>query len=395
MQKIQTMAYPTLRLKPKKEISIARRHPWVFSGALVHQTEKLTDGTKVHLANANGQVIATGHYGRGSIAMRVLHFGETALDVQFYTAKLAAARQLRADISLPHAGTNGYRLVHGEGDGLPGLVIDVYADVAVMQSHSAGMEADAAAIAEALKAVFGSDMAHVVHKSVASKGQFTLPEGTPGTAIFSENGHRFVANWEKGQKTGFFLDQRENRELIGRYSDGRKVLNAFCYTGGFSVYALAAGAAEVHSLDSSQNALELVDEHISLNKLEAGRHHNIQADALDYLSSPEAREAGYDLIVLDPPAFAKHRSARHAAVQAYKRINAKAMQFAKSGSILFTFSCSQVVDKALFNHTIAAAAMESGRSVRILHQLHQPADHPVSIYHPEGEYLKGLVLRID
>ncbi len=388
------MTYPMLRLKPKKEISVKRRHPWVFSGALAGNVPPLDEGEHVQLSDASGNVLATGHFGGGSIALRILHFGESKIDQTFYTKALGAAKHAREALGLSSKVTTGYRLIHGEADGLPGLVIDIYEKVAVVQAHSAGMENDSTMIENALRELFKQSIEHVVHKSASEKQGYMLPAGLPGETIFSENGIRFKANWAKGQKTGFFLDQRDNRALLGAYAKGRKVLNAFCYTGGFSMYALAAGAREVHSLDSSNKALELVEEHLVINGLSAAQHRNISADALKYLNSPEAADEAYDLIVLDPPAFAKHRNARHAAVQAYKRLNARAIHMAPEGSILFTFSCSQVVDKALFNHTITAAAMEAGRQVRILHQLHQPADHPISIFHPEGEYLKGLVLYI-
>lgn len=388
------MLYPVLHLKPKKEISITRRHPWVFSGALSGKTDDLKEGEKVQLRDVAGKVLATGHFGGGSIAMRILDFAETQIDTAFYTRKLTEARDLRTAMGLPNEETDGYRLVHGEGDGLPGLIIDMYAGIAMVQSHSRGIEDDHAMIEEALRNVFGDSLKHVVGKSANAKGQTAveLPEGAPGHTEFKEYGHTFTADWARGQKTGFFLDQRENRQLVSRYSKGRKVLNAFCYTGGFSVYALRAGAAEVHSLDSSQKAMDQTEAHMATNGYTGPEHRSITADAMKYLASDEAVAEAYDLIVLDPPAFAKHRSARHAAVQAYKRLNARAFEIAAPGSIVFTFSCSQVVSPELFNHTIAAAAMESGRNIRILHHLHQPADHPVSIYHPEGEYLKGMVV---
>lgn len=388
------MSYPVLQLKPKKEISITRRHPWVFSGALTGKTDSLKEGEKVQLADTSGTILATGHFGGGSIAMRILEFAKTQIDVAFYTRKLGEALALRKSMGLPDDETDGYRLVHGEGDGLPGLIIDVYAGIAVVQSHSRGIEDDFPLIEDSLQAVFGKDLNHVVGKSANAKGQTAveLPDGAPGHTEFKEYGHTFTADWARGQKTGFFLDQRENRKLVSRYSKGRKVLNAFCYTGGFSIYALHAKAVEVHSIDSSKKAMDQTEAHISANGFEGPRHRSITADAMKYLAGTEAAEEAYDLIILDPPAFAKHRSARHAAVQAYKRLNAKAFEIAAPGSIVFTFSCSQVVSPELFNHTIAAAAMESGRNIRILHHLHQPADHPVSIFHPEGEYLKGLVL---
>jgi 23S rRNA (cytosine1962-C5)-methyltransferase len=396
--KFNSMSYPILFLKPKKIDSIMRRHPWVFSGALSGDLSKHKDGDKVTVADATGNVLATGHFGAGSIAVRVLEFANVQLDLKFYTKRLKRAYELRQQLGLiNNDDTNGYRLVHGEGDGLPGLVVDVYANVAVIQMHSKGMIQDSTFIQQALQSIYGNGIAHFIEKRADSKREQTpkLPEGAPaGTAIL-EHGQSFYVDWQTGQKTGFFLDQRENRALIGQYAAGKKVLNAFSYSGGFSIYALKAGAKEVHSLDSSAKAIQLVQDHLEMNGLKESNHRSICADALEYLNGDEAKMAHYDLIVLDPPAFAKHRSARHAAVQAYKRLNARAMRIAGPGSILFTFSCSQVVTPELFNHTIAAAAIESGRTVRILHHLHQPADHPVSIFHPEGEYLKGLVLAID
>ncbi len=391
------MSYLTLKLKPKKEISIERRHPWVFSGALSGDAGKLKEGDYVHLADSTGKVLATGHFGAGSIAMRILEFAEIQIDKALYLRKFERAREVRTALGLPSNETTGYRLIHGEGDGLPGLIIDIYDKVAVVQAHSGGMQKDAGLIEEALRECFGDAMEQVVFKHAGSKNEQAVEVNAESQSetIFMENGYKFISNWVSGQKTGFFLDQRDNRQLIGNYAKGRKVLNAFCYTGGFSVYALGAGAQEVHSLDSSNKALALVENHLKLNGMDGLNHQNISADAIKYLGGEEAAEAGYDLLVLDPPAFAKHRSARHAAVQAYKRLNLRAFEIAAKGSVVFTFSCSQVVSTELFDHTIAAAAMESGRNIRILHHLHQCADHPVSIYHPEGEYLKGLVLYVE
>jgi len=306
---------------------------------------------------------------------------------------LQNALDVRLTIGLPSADTDAFRLIHGEGDGLPGLIIDVYRKSAVIQTHSGGMSRDIDLIKKAVAELSGLVINESIHISAETKSQGTWDTGQSEGSEFLENGHRFYANWKDGQKTGFFIDQRENRALLGSLSKGKKVLNAFSYTGGFSVYALKAGAELVHSLDSSRGALDLGEEHLNMNDLSDFKHESIQADALDFFSKGEVED--YDIIVLDPPAFAKHRSARHRAVQAYKRLNALAMKKAKKGSLLFTFSCSQVVTPDLFAHTIAAAAMETGRSMRILRHLHQPPDHPVGIYHPEGEYLKGLLLRID
>jgi len=392
------MTYPIIKLKPRKLQSIERRHPWIFSGALSGDLQQYEEGQPVHVADERGQIRATGHWGAGSIAVRVLSFDQVEINVEFYTTRLQNALALRKAIGIAdNTETNGYRLIHGEGDGLPGLVIDIYKDVAVIQMHSKGMVEDVAMIREALKACYDNALLHIVEKRADHKREQTpkLEVGTPPGTEILENGLKFYVDWLTGQKTGFFIDQRENRALIGKYAPGRKVLNAFCYSGGFSIYALKAGAAEVHSLDSSEKAITLVDAHLKLNDLQESNHTSICADAMVYFNGAQARDARYDLIVLDPPAFAKHRSARHAAVQAYKRLNAKAMEIIEPGGILITFSCSQVVTPELFNHTIAAAAMECGRSVRILRHLHQPEDHPVSIFHPEGEYLKGLVLCVD
>ncbi len=394
----QAMAYPILKLKPKKQQSIDRKHPWIFSGALDGEFNRYKDGEVVQVADVSGRILATGHFGTGSIAVRVLAFADVKIDVAFYTKRLENALQWRTALGLAdNDQTNAYRLVHGEGDGLPGLVIDYYNQVVVIQMHSKGMVEDAELIGEALQNVYKGSIAHFIGKRADGKREQTpkLPEGAPAGIAIREYGNQFFVNWVTGQKTGFFLDQRENRHLIGQYAAGRKVLNAFSYSGGFSIFALKANASEVHSLDSSEKAIKLVEEHLEMNDLTESNHKSIQEDALEYLNSEAAKTAGYDLIVLDPPAFAKHRSARHAAVQAYKRLNARAMKIIKPGGILFTFSCSQVVTPELFNHTIAAAAIESGRSIRILHHLHQPADHPVNIFHPEGEYLKGLVLAVD
>jgi 23S rRNA (cytosine1962-C5)-methyltransferase len=388
-------AYPTLTLKRGKEESLSRRHPWIFSGALYPPKEPISDGEKVCVVQSNGRVLATGHYGSGSIAVRVLAFAKCSIDSAFYTERIGHAYALRQKVGLPrHSITDAYRLVHGEGDGLPGLVIDIYRKVAVVQAHSLGMARDAPAVEMALRNVLGPALEWVVLKR-ADGARGAIDAAAPGYTEILENGHRFVSNWETGQKTGFFLDQRDNRALLAHYAAGKRFLNAFCYSGGFSIYAIAAGAALVHSLDSSEKALHLVQTHLKLNGMEQARHASIKADALPYLAGPEAAEANYDLIVLDPPAFAKHRSARHAAIQAYKRINAKAMEIIAPGGILFTFSCSQVVTTDLFENTIVAASIECGREVRILHRLQQPPDHPVSVYHPEGAYLKGLVLHVD
>ncbi len=389
------MAYPSIKIKPKRIESLSRRHPWIFSGALHSPSQEMEDGDVVEVVGPGKKVLATGHYSNGSIAVRVLAFGQVQVDGAFYKDRLQNALELRRRLELvDSAETNGFRLVHGEGDQLPGLVIDIYKDVAVIQAHSHGMQRDAVFIEDALREVFDGKLRQVVLKSAENANERSEFDGE-STVDILENGHAFRVNYHTGQKTGFFLDQRDNRELLGKFAKGKRILNAFSYSGGFSVYALKAGAEEVHSLDSSQKAIDLVEENIQLNGLSTDNHKCITADALGYLHSDEAREANYDIVVLDPPAFAKHRSARHRAIQAYKRINRDAFKLLKPGGILFTFSCSQVVTPDLFYNTVAAASIEAGRHIRVLHQMSQPADHPVSIFHPEGSYLKGLVLSID
>lgn len=382
--------YRTIELKRGKQ-SVNRKHPWIFSGALHNIPRDIPEGEKVCVVDESGATVVTGHFAKGSIAVRALAFGPAVVDDNFYTEKIQNAFSLRESLGLVGGeSTNAYRLIHGEGDGIPGLVIDIYNGVAILQSHSAGVSADVEQISKGLKNVLGDSLSEISLKNVEKNET----KGSPAEAEITEHGHRFVVDYVTGQKTGFFIDQRENRKLLGSYANGKKILNAFSYTGGFSVYALSGGASEVHSLDSSKSALATLEKNLEINAFTKANHKSIGADALEYLNSDEASEAEYDIIVLDPPAFAKHRSARHRAIQAYKRLNARAMKILKPGSLLFTFSCSQVVTPELFNHTIAAAAIESGKDIRILHHLHQPADHPVSIFHPEGEYLKGLVLQI-
>ncbi len=389
------MAYPNIKIKPKRVESLSRRHPWIFSGALHSPSDQIADGEVVEVIGPGKKVLATGHYSSGSIAVRVLAFEEGEIDHTFYQSRLENALELRKRLGLVDSDqTNGYRLVHGEGDQLPGLVIDIYKDVAVIQAHSHGMQKDAELIEAALKEVYAGNLRKVIIKSAENANERIEVEGE-STVDIVENGHVFRVNYRTGQKTGFFLDQRDNRALLGEFAKGKRILNAFSYSGGFSVYALKSGAEEVHSLDSSQKAIDLVEENIQLNGLNTENHQCITADALGYLHSDEAKEANYDIVVLDPPAFAKHRSARHRAIQAYKRINRDAFKLLKPGGILFTFSCSQVVTPDLFYNTVAAASIEAGRHIRVLHQMSQPADHPVSIFHPEGSYLKGLVLSID
>ena len=388
-------------LRKGKEESLKRFHPWVFSGAVHHIEGEPAEGDIVEVLNHEGRFIALGHWQIGSIAVRVLTFKRQKIDAEFWKKRLSTALDVRKSIGV--AGTaynNMYRLVHGEGDNLPGLIIDIYGQNAVMQAHSVGMHVCRMQIAEALKAVMGDDLKAVYYKSEttlpfkASLGQengFILGESDDNVAI--ENGLKFHIDWLKGQKTGFFVDQRENRALVERYAHGRKVLNMFCYTGGFSVYAMRGGAELVHSVDSSAKAVDLVNANIELNFPGDKRHKAFAEDAFRFLD--EMKEGAYDLIILDPPAFAKHKDALKNALRGYTKLNAKAFEKIPAGGILFTFSCSQAVNKDQFRMAVFTAAAMAKRKVRILHQLHQPADHPINIYHPEGEYLKGLVLYVE
>jgi 23S rRNA (cytosine1962-C5)-methyltransferase len=386
-------------LKKGRDVSIQRFHPWVFSGGIASTQGELSEGCWVSVQNASGQTLGFGHYQTGSIAVRILSFGKIAPSSSIYFDRLSAALRLRRNAGIISESTNAYRLVHGEGDGLPGLIIDFYNGVAVVQAHSTGMHNDRNLISDALKRLLGDTLTAVYYKS---KG--TLPgkirdahedeylhgmSGVPHVVL--EHGNKFYVDWEEGQKTGFFLDQRENRKLLGEFSTGKKVLNTFCYTGGFSIYALAAGAEFVHSVDASEKAVELTRKNITLNGFNAETNSCYAVDTFEFLKD---KNEVYDLIILDPPAFAKHRDSRHQAVKGYQRLNADAMRVIKSGGIIFTFSCSQVVDRQLFYDTVASAAMLAGRDVKVLHQLTQPPDHPVSMFHPEGEYLKGLVLYV-
>ena len=362
---------------------------------------ELKDGEVVEVVSNSNKYLATGHYQKGSIAVRILTFDRTEINAEFWRGKIQSAFDFRKMLGLTdNPSLNVFRLVNAEGDGMPGLIIDYYAGTAVMQTHSIGFHLIRKELVEILKEVLGGALIAVYDKSSETiperenlqvVNEYLYKSAEPGKLV-CENDCKFLVDWETGQKTGFFIDQRENRKLLSRYSKDKVVLNAFCYTGGFSVYALKAGAKEVHSLDSSKKAIELTEQNIALNSAFTGTHKSITEDAIDFLKDIKDK---YEVIVLDPPAFAKHLSARHKAVQGYKRLNALALKQIKSGGILFTFSCSQVVDKNLFYHTIVAAAIESGRNIKVLHQLSQPPDHPVNIYHPEGEYLKGLVLFVE
>ena len=395
------MDFAKVILKPKKEESLQRFHPWVFSGAIQKIAGSPKEGDIVDVYTCNGEYCATGHYQIGSIAVRIFTFEKTEPGKSFWTEKLRQAYEMRRAIGLAESGdTDAYRLIHGEGDFMPGLVIDIYNKTAVMQAHSVGMHNIRQELAEGLIEVFGGKLENVYYKSESTlpfKANIDTEDGyligkDDKNYIATENGLKFQADWLKGQKTGFFIDQRENRALLEKYAKGRSVLNMFCYTGGFSFYALRGGAKEVHSVDSSAKAIELTKKNVELNFADCKNHEAYAVDAFKYLDDMQDR---YDLIILDPPAFAKHRDVLRNALQGYKKLNAKAFEKIKPGGILFTFSCSQAVSKEQFRLAVFSAAAFSGRNVKILHQLTQPADHPVSIYHPEGEYLKGLVLYVE
>ncbi|MBQ4056466.1 MAG: class I SAM-dependent rRNA methyltransferase [Bacteroidaceae bacterium] len=394
------MSYKKVYLKPGKEESLKRFHPWVFSGAIARVEGEPEEGEIVDVYTSKKEFIACGHFQIGSIAVRVLSFRQQEINRDFWKNRLEVALDLRRSLGLvDNPQNNTYRLVHGEGDNLPGLIIDVYGQTAVMQAHSAGMHVYRMEIAEALSDVMGDIVKHIYYKS-----ETTLPfkadlgpengfiKGGSPENVALEYGLKFHVDWLKGQKTGFFVDQRENRHLLEHYAKGRNVLNMFCYTGGFSFYAMRGGANLVHSVDSSAKAIDLTNQNVELNFPGDERHQAFAEDAFKYLDRMGDQ---YDLIILDPPAFAKHRDALRNALRGYSKLNAKAFEKIKPGGILFTFSCSQVVDKRDFRNAVFTAAAQSGRSVRILHQLTQPGDHPVNIYHPEGEYLKGLVLYVE
>ena len=396
---MKTEAYTKITLKHRKEESLLRFHPWVFSGAVQKIEGKVAEGDLVAVYDSNGNFVAAGHYQIGSIAVRVLTFNPEAVDKSFWLRKIELAYRLRKSLGLVNDYNSTFRLVHGEGDNLPGLIIDVYGDTAVMQAHSVGMHLEKDILADAIiKTVAGV-------KNVFYKSETTLPFKAPinpedgyliggdlNNSVAVENGLQFHVDWMKGQKTGFFVDQRENRVLLERYAKGRSVLNMFSYTGGFSVYALRGGAELVHSVDSSAKAVDIANKNVALNFPDDKRHAAFAEDAFRFMNNTDTI---YDLIILDPPAFAKHREALRNALKGYKRLNAKAFEKIKPGGIVFTFSCSQVVSREQFRLAVFSAAAESKRNVRILHQLSQPADHPVNIYHPEGEYLKGLVLWVE
>ena len=388
----------TIFLKPNRDEAVKRLHPWIFSGAIARMDGSPQDGDVVEVCDHRGNYVATGHFHNGSIAVKIISYERLLPDAAFWQRKLQNAKLARSIVAAPNS--TCYRLVHGEGDGMPGLIIDFYDGVAVLQAHSIGMYRSLPAISLALQAVYGPEL-----RAIYQKSKETLPDefaqsvqngylfGTcavPHAVL--ENGHTFLIDWETGQKTGFFIDQRDNRALLGHYAAGKRVLNAFCYSGGFSVYALAAGAESVDSVDASKRAVELVKRNVAVNFGDISNH---QAHAEDVLAFLKRNPEPYDLMILDPPAYAKNIAARHRAVQGYKRLNAEGIRHLKPNGILFTFSCSQVVDRDLFYNTVVSAALEVGRQVRVLHQLTQASDHPVNFFHPEGSYLKGLVLLVE
>lgn len=395
-----------ITLRRGREESLLRFHPWVFSGAIARVDGDIAEGDLVEVVSASGDTIGYGHYQVGSIAVRMLTFDEKLPGKKLWRERLGEAYMLRERVGVIRDDNSAYRLIHGEGDMLPGLIIDIYGETAVMQAHSAGMFMAREEIAEALKDIYGDKLSAVYDKSSATApfkasldliDKYLIGKGG-GEEVVTENGLLFSVDWVHGQKTGFFLDQRDNRALLGNYSAGRRVLNLFCYTGGFSIYALANGALSVDSVDSSSKAMNMLEKNIILNR-EAGKipnnstHTSITADAIEFLK--DSAENQYDLMIVDPPAFAKHRGALQNALRAYQRLNAAAISRISHGGIIFTYSCSQVVDKTAFAEAVFSAAASTGRRVRILHRLTQPADHPVNIYHPEGEYLKGLVLYVE
>lgn len=392
------MSLPEIRLKRGKDESLRRFHPWVFSGAVASVPDGLEEGDAVRVVTHEGDTVGVGHWQIGSIAVRMLAFGVEELPSSFFSERLRRAYDLREALGLMRPDNDCFRLVHGEGDFLPGLVVDIYGSTAVMQAHSPGMHFCRMEIADCLSSLPGI-------RSVYYKSDTTLPYkahldpvndyllGSYDGSVATENGLQFNIDWLRGQKTGFFVDQRDNRALLERYARGREVLNMFCYTGGFSVYAMRGGAKRVCSVDSSGKAIALTDANMELNFPGDSRHSSLAVDAFKYLGEMQTGE--YDLIILDPPAFAKHRGALKNGLLGYRKLNARAFEKIRPGGILFTFSCSQVVSREQFRLAVFSAAAQSGRKVRILHQLTQPADHPVNIYHPEGEYLKGLVLYVE
>ncbi len=394
------MNYSKIILKNDKDKSLRRFHPWVFSGAILQADADLEEGDIVEVFSKNGKYLGTGHYQIGSISVRVFEFEQQEITVDYWKSKFEAAIELRASLGLLNAkDTNIFRLIHAGGDYMPGLIVDFYNGTAVIQCHSIGMWKLSSVFTDILKELLGDRLVAVYDKSsetlpfkanLEPKNEYLFgAENALKSGL--EYNNKFAIDWETGQKTGFFIDQRENRALLANYSKGKKVLNTYCYSGGFSIFALNKGASLVHSVDSSQKAIDLVENNISLIPELADKHESFVSDSLEFLTQTEEE---YDIIILDPPAFGKHKRVRHKAVQGYKRLNAKAMKKIKKGGLIFTFSCSQIVDKQLFSNTINAAAIEARRKVRVLHQLHQPADHPINLAQPESEYLKGLVIQV-
>lgn len=386
----------TIILKQGRDHSVKRLHPWVFSGAIQHATDGLKDGDWVEVQDVSKKTLGFGHYQKGTITVRIIWFGAVPPGNSVYRSKIKVAFAQRLGTQVVSEYTNAFRLVHGEGDGLPGLIIDIYHDVAIVQAHSAGMHLDRNLISDAIKMTLeekGFSVSAVYYKSLSEKSESEYLLGMAGVPhIVLEHGNKFYVDWEEGQKTGFFLDQRENRKLLGEMSKNKTVLNTFCYTGGFSVYALQNQAALVHSVDASEKAVALTRKNLTLNGFDPQVHECVASDTFDFIKD---KKDVYDVIILDPPAFAKHKDARHQAVKGYQRLNTEAMKMIKQGGIIFTFSCSQVVDRQLFYDTVVSAGIQSGRQIKVLHHLSQPADHPVSLYHSEGEYLKGLVLYVE
>lgn len=385
----------TIILKKGRTQSVERFHPWIFSGAIDRIDGKTEDGDWVKVVDHKGNTLGFGHYQKSTITVRLLSFAQNIPTDDIWLQKLTAAFDQRVASGFISEQTNAFRLIHGEADGLPGLIVDIYNGVAVMQAHDAGMYQDRHEIAKGLQQLMGNHLSAIYLKSQPASGKKTESEYLFGMGvvphIIAEHGNRFYVDWEEGQKTGFFLDQRENRRLLSDFVKNKTVLNTFCYTGGFSVYAVNGGALRVHSVDASEKAISLTEKNLELNGIDPTHHKCFAADTFDFFASSDE---AYDVIILDPPAFAKHRDAKHQAMKGYQRLNAEAMRKVKSGGIIFTFSCSQVVGRQLFYDTIVSAAIQSGREIKVLQHMGHPADHPVSLYHPEGEYLKGLVLYV-
>lgn len=393
------MSIAKIILKRGKEASPKRFHPWVFSGAIKRLPDNINEGDTVEVYSDEGEFLGIGFYESGTISVRIFSFEKVNPDYEFWKRKIQKAYDFRKNVGVVEKeDTNTYRLVFAEGDGIPGLIVDIYGETAVFQAHSKGVHKNREVIAKAIKGVLGDKLKNIydksektLHRTANAKDGYLLNENPKSEDMVLENGHKFWVNWEEGQKTGFFIDQRDNRQLLSQYCKDKTVLNTFCYTGGFSVYAVNAGAKEVCSIDVSKKAIDLTDRNIELNN-GSDRHTSHVIDTFDFLKENENK---FDIIILDPPAFAKHNSSKNNAIIGYKRINEMAMRQIKSGGLLFTFSCSQVVDKYTFNSTILAAAIEAGRNVRVIHTMSHPPDHAINIFHPEGEYLKGLVVYVE